>query len=191
MKRKTKRNLKKNPYIVDYGYHLTSHRNLKSILTNGFKRSLYKQKSNYERWLLNNLIYGGRSPIYFFTNSDPFKSMSPELEYSLKESEANILLKVDIRSFDQLPDIPHLLDEGSFLLEIPDDINKSYLKLDYWESDKTQRIFTKYLNLLNYTIPIEKFKTNENLMIDTIFFTETLCVADEISPKYIKEIIDL
>lgn len=187
IKRKSKRKPKRNPYIVDYGYHLTSHRNLKSILTNGFKRSLYNKKANYERWLLNNLLYGGRSPIYFFTNKNPFDSMSPELEYSLKEAEVDTVLKVDVRKFNQLPDIPHLLDEGSFLLEEGKDLKETYLRLDYWDSERIHRIFAKYF-LISDKLPVVKFAENENLMNDTIFFTETFCIADDISSKYIIDV---
>jgi hypothetical protein len=182
IKRKiTKLRKRKNPYISTYGYHATNSDYLKSILANGLKTKLLNKKDNYERWVYNQILYNGRSPIYFLTVPN-FSKVTEELKYTFSESKFDIILKVNVEKFNQLPDLYLLLDYGeNFELEIPEKFENAYirelstspLKNHFWETGKRK---------------VKDF-LNEDLATDTIIFTESFCIAENIPAKYIEGII--
>lgn len=185
-------NKKKNPHISDYGYHLTHRKNLDNILKNGLKRKIYHKKDNYERWVLNNVLYKGKSPIYFFANVDINKKLSEELRYEINKADFDIMLKCNVNNFNQLADIPHFLDFSNILLEVPEKIENSYLKNEYGEDDlEIDKIFRYNSFLTRGTIPIKKFLTDDSLNESFIFYTETFCIAEDIPSKYIIKVINL
>lgn len=185
---------RKNPYLVKYGYHLTHKKHLNAILANGFKRKLYFQTDNHERWFLNNTLYGGKSPIYFFTNQETFlgKNISPELKHFIKEENYDILLKIDVETFNQLPDIPHFLDSEHFRLKITSDLKNSYIYREIipptWSTESKMFGWFFEVRYQPGRIPIKKFIEDNELMTAVIFYTETFCIADNIGPQYIKDV---
>lgn len=185
---------RKNPYISTYGYHLTNSKNLDNILRHGLKRKIYHKKDNYERWVLNNVLYGGKSPLYFFANLNFMKNASDLLQYTFEQNEADIILKVNVEKFNQLADIPHFLDFAEILVNFTKNINDTYLaKFENrrLEDPIAEKIFTYNTFLTSNRLPLTRFLTNEKLNEDIIFYTETFCIAEDIPARYIEEVIKI
>ncbi len=186
----------RNPYLYEYGYHLINSKNLDNILKNGLKRKIITEKDNYERYVLNNLLYEGKSPVYFFSSLNWKEKISPLLEYEIIQSKANKILKVDIRKFNQLADVPHFLDFSGFLMKIPENEQDSYLYNynNYTIDDyNLEKIWKKHTNVYewNRKISIKKFKTDNSLNKDIILYTSTFCIASHISANYIIDVINI
>lgn len=185
---------RKNPYISTYGYHLTNSKNLDNILKHGLKRKIFHKKDNAERWIYNNVLYGGKSPLYFFANLNFMKNASDLLQYTFEQNEADILLKVNVEKFNQLADIPHFLDFVEIFLTCPEpeDYNKCYLEApDGIEDPVAEKIFTYNTFLTSKKLPLKRFLTDEKLNEDIIFYTETFCIAEDIPAKYIEKVVKI
>ncbi len=178
-----KKKLKRNPHVATYGYHATNSNHLKSIMTNGFKTKLLKQKENYERWLYNQILYKGRSPIYFLTVPN-FSKISEELKYMFDESEVDVILKVNVDKFDQLPDLYLLLDREEFRLGNFENIEDAHIYAPILNDNPLKEFFDRRkLKIKNFL--------NEDLATETIFLTESFCIAENIPSKYIEDVIYL
>lgn len=186
---KRKRKLKHNPYIVDYGYHLTSSDYLESILEKGLLPSKKDIDYLYIRKAINYLIYDKLSPIYFLDipnlNKIPLK-----LKDYFNQSGFDVLLKVNVSDFNQLPDVYALVADYGFRLYPEPWLVE--MQTGRYKQDSTigrlQKPFKKYANA-DGEIPIQDFIKNEELATETIFFTETFCVNERIPPKNIVEVI--
>lgn len=193
MKRKikSKQKLKRNPYIVDYGYHLTSSKYLDSILEKGLTPSNKDISFLYIRKAINYLIYDKLSPIYFLDIPD-LKKIPKKLKTYFDESKFDILLKVNVSSFNQLPDVYALIADYKFdIFPEPfiDEMRTGKYKLNT-VIGRVSKEFQKYTNE-DGDISIQEFIKNDDLATETIFFTETFCINEKISPKYIEQIINI
>src|SRR5574338_812744 len=94
-KRKYKIKQRKNPYIVQYGYHVTKSEYINNILKEGLKPSKKDISFLYIRKAINDSIYNGYSPIYFLDLPNLTKIPKKLKEY-FKNYKLDTLFKVDV-----------------------------------------------------------------------------------------------
>lgn len=97
--------IRKNPFIYEYGYHLTKSSLLPSILKHGLKTS----KDNFE---VNEFFYNGKKPTYFLVNPN-VRHLSEVGKQFLQSKILDIMLKVKVKQFEQLVDLNTLLEGNS------------------------------------------------------------------------------
>lgn len=189
------RHLRKNPLIYDYGYHFTRNADLPLILDNGFR---IKEDSNPlppER-----IIYGYLRPVYFVTSPNYFSNY-PKSTITSYLNNRDFILKVDIKKFDQQIDFNALLDLGDYssVIFVTEDKNL-IIDLDqvrYVNEVMTVPILNKYplikkwMIKFNYRIPLSEFKTNKQLILDTIITTQSFTILENISPKHIVDVVQI
>lgn len=190
--------LKKNPFIYDYGYHFTRDIDLPYILDNGFRIKEDSNPLTPER-----IIYGYLKPIYFVTSPNYF-NLYPKSVITSYLNSRDFILKVDIKKFEQQIDFNALLDWGDYDWETEPLVTTmdKYLIIRYDSLDNND--YLKKLKLLdkyplikkwfikfNYRIPLKEFKTNKQLILDTIITTQTFTILEDISPKLIVDVLKI
>lgn len=195
----------KNPYLYDYGYHITSQDKLNSILDKGLVTHPVTDLDfeNYPWYVrqISKIIHYNKIPIYFLTTPS-LEFLTPHFREMFYNSRHNtMILKVNIKKFNQFPDLDYLLMDPKFGfqlrknsdydLEIDFTVKES--KFYFWEYNNTKRNeipvkLRKWVKEYNGTIPIKEFLKNQKLAIDTIATTHTFCVAENIPAKYIEDV---
>lgn len=192
---------RKNPSFIKHGYHITPIENLKNILTNGLVRKSNYDSVDYKKIQFGKYLYGSKSPLWFYTNTDfdKFSSWSKSYFYKFKKSDSDLMLiKFNISSFNQYPDIEPLLYEKDLFFNVythkigwSDYLNKyvNYNEpvLIWTDLDrKIPKIFYKHIEDYQNAIPVSSLKNNKLLIFDIIKFTNTLCIIENISSDYIE-----
>lgn len=179
---------KSNPYISEYGYHLTNSKNLNSILEKGlipgFHEKNYSPAGSFAQ--ISRYFYNNKQPIYFLDT--PNLNKIPEtLQKHFQNVNYNVVLKVNVSKFNQLPDINMLVIDYDF--QVIGGFGNSILfsRKEFKNIKSLNKILKKY----DYDIPFEELKNNEELQTELIFLTNTFTVNQKIDPKYIEEIIKL
>lgn len=203
-----KKQIRKNPYLYDYGYHITSQSNLDNILLKGLVRNLKNEKYDEHSKQIANILYEGKIPLYFITTPS-LKFLTNTFLRSFCETKTNIMmLKVNIKKFNQLPDLDYLLMDHDFLFKFIWNYNKQdergiynsamdfRYKSDYFGYRKTNTFdippkLRKWVREYNGIIPISEFKINQKLAIDTITTTHTFCIAERIPPENIVDVYEI
>lgn len=198
---KTKR--RRNPYLANVGYHVTNSENLQSILDNGFVRK-YAENYYYNYSLLEiaDFFFEGRRPVYFL-DIDNLDKITPLMKYHFEDKD--LLLKVDVSSYDLQPDYNMLFIDYDFIFFDKDFNKESFRKRiepyymgtynfeleDYPKS--LQKVFQKYgkSNEHYSAIPLRTIKNNNEIKEELIFFTETFCVNEDIPPSKILEFYEI
>lgn len=184
---------KRNPYVVEYGYHLTHKKELSSILEKGLLPKYRGLQSTSARlYNIQKDVYKSIRPIYFLTTPDIEKltfNMKEDLIYYLKY---DIILKVEVSNYNQIPDYNCLiLDYGFDYKRRELYLYPHYHYSFYEELHELLKILNKYKNDYQITIPLKELKQNEKLQKDLINFTKTFCIDEPIPAYKIKEIIYL
>lgn len=191
--------LRKNPFIYDYGYHFTRNVDLPLILDNGFR---IKEDSNPlppER-----IIYGYIKPIYFVTSPNYFNNY-PKSTLTNYLNNRDFILKVNIKKFDQQVDFNVLLDLGNttpplftvenneFILNRMESRGNRVSAFDKFILEHLNKypLIKKWFIKFNYRIPLSEFKTNQQLILDSIITTQSFTVLEDIPPKLIVEVIKI
>ncbi len=193
--RKFKNKIKQNPLIYDYGYHVVTRSTTKStisksrfdyflneIIDHGF--ILKKSDSLFN---LYKTVYNNYYPIYFLT-LPYFKEIAENLRAYLSGSK--YILKINVKNLNQLPDINSFPDKNLSVNMHDDYVFSNYYKTKYFEQ-MVPVLFKKWIKKFNNEIPFSEFKTNNQLIIDSIITTQTFCIAENISPKLIEDIIEI
>lgn len=184
---KRKRKLKRNPYIVDYGYHLTSSNYLDSILEKGLLPKNVIKVYNEQI----DLYYNYQIPIFFFLEKSIDSIITQYNKEHLKSRD--ILLTVNINKFSQLPDIPSFLEDPS-PFAISNREQKGIIIWDQIEFEDSPKYeyFRKYIKRKKfYGLSWTDIRNDEELQMMMILTTNTFCINERIPPKYIEEIIRL
>lgn len=184
---------RKNPFLVEYGYHFTDEYNLESIMENGLVPGFKNNSWWYEyqdgcRKQIADQIYNKKSPIYFSDIPDD-KNLPESLKSHFKNSNYNVSLKVDVSSLNQTPDIFMLIiDYGCSCVR--DSLMISYLDVNPLRHKKIKSL-TSEIEKYDYEIPFYALKEDgdQDLQSELIFLTGTFVVNQKIPPKYIEEII--
>lgn len=193
IKTKSKR---KNPYLVEYGYHFTNSENLDSIIKHGLVPGLKNGDWWYDyqdgcRKLIADKIYNKKSPIYF-SDIPNDRNLPETLKSHFRNSSYYTCLKVDVTSLNQTPDL--------FMLIIDYGCNcfREFNSTDYYlivNSLRHTKIKTlqKQLEKYEYAVPFSALKEDgdHELQSELIFLTGTFVVNQKIPPKYIEEIINV
>lgn len=190
IKKKRKR---RNPYLVDHGYHFTNSENIPSILEYGLIPGLKNnRKSMWYDWLtpcqkkLVGYFYDDKAPIYFSDILDP-KNLPETLLQHFKNSDYNRCLKVNTSALNQLPDLFMLvIDHGC---QCTSDGRGDYALNMSRLRHKEIKSLNNILNNYDYIVPFYELKENEELQSELIMFTGTFVIIDKISPKYIEKVI--
>lgn len=183
IKRKVKQK-RKNPYLVEYGYHFTNDYRLDSIMEKGLVPGFLNMDHYWEgcqKKLIEKLYK--KSPIYF-SDTPNIKKLSNSLINRFKEAGYNTCLKVNVSSLDQSPDLFMLTyDYGCFCETID---NQHYL-ITRMLQDYDVKEIEKY----DYEIPFYALKKDgdQELQLELIFLTGTFVVNEKIDSKYIEEVI--
>lgn len=174
---------RKNPYLVEYGYHFTNDKDLKSIIKTGLVPGF--RKGTRYAYITNILkyFYNGRQPIYFNINKSTDNWSNGMLAHS-ENYKYNTWLKVNVRDFNQLPDIFMILDYG---FEISNNNSIYLIDPDLYkdEDDDLYELLLKY----NFKIPFKNLLKDKILQSAFINLTKSFCIDQRIPPKYIEEII--
>lgn len=177
---------RKNPYIVQYGYHVTKSEYVDSILREGLKPSKKDVSFLHARKAINELIYNGYSPVYFLDLPD-LNKIPKKLKDYFRDFKLDVLMKVDVEDFNQLADVYSLFADFNVRLW-PEPGFKSNSELSFDITKNSPKYLKKYVND-DDLIPVKEFISNEELATETIFHTESFCINQVISPKYIKDIM--
>lgn len=161
---------------------------MESILEKGLKTSSLRTNS-YDRF---SSFYNCR-PIYFINTLS--KRNDPDaLEDFFRFAKFDTIIKVDVTNFEQLPDIV-LLSSLNLTYDFDKNEKIFYKVQDFKEIPDYRIIENDYIR--NYVIskhnhvPIEDFKTNEQLAETIIELTNTFCVTENISPKFIEDVYEI
>lgn len=179
---------KSNPYISDYGYHLTNSKNLNSILKKGlipgFIEKNYSAAGSFGQ--ISRYFYNNKQPIYFLDILD-LNKIPETLRKHFENSNYNIALKVDVSKFNQSPDINMLVIDYDF--QVIGGFGNSLLfsRNEFKNIKSLNKILQKY----DFDIPFTELKNNEELQTELIFLTNTFTINQKIDPKYIEEVIKL
>ncbi len=191
MKRK-----RKNPYVVDYGYHLTNRDKVPSILEKGLIPK-YKghATSNMD---INNIqkdLYQNIRPIYLLDIPNVKKLTKQMKAYIHAIADYDTILKIDVRDYNQVPDYNSLILDYGFEYRKYQNENEPGLRIfkDKIKDIKFKKILSSYGedDEYEFIIPLSELKNNENLQAELIYFTETFCVDEIISPDKIKDVFPL
>lgn len=195
-----KKQIRKNPYLYDYGYHITSQFNLDNIAFKGLIPNLKNEKYGEDSKQIANILYEGKIPLYFITTPS-LKFLTNTFLRSFYETKTNIMmLKVNIKKFNQLPDLDYLLMDHNYLFKFIWNYNSIAMdfryKSDYFGYRKTNNSdippkLRKWVKEYDGIIPINEFKINQKLAIDTITTTHTFCIAENIPPNFIEDVWEL
>lgn len=193
IKTKSKR---KNPYLVEYGYHFTSDHRIDSIMKNGLvpgfrggKKSLFYEFLTGCKKKLIGYFYNYESPIYF-TDIPDIRNIPYSLVTHFENENYNKCLKVNVSKLNQLPDLFMLhIDYGCDCTS--DNIGNPALNL-YPLKHKRIKSLNKVLEKYeDYIVPFYALKEDEYLQSELIFLTGTFVVNEKIPPKYIEEVISV
>lgn len=187
---------KKNPYVVDYGYHLTNKDRISSILDKGL---IPKYKGHDVGNIdINNMqkdLYRNIRPIYFLDIPNVKKLTKQMKAYIHDIAGYDTMLKIDVRDYNQVPDYNSLILDYRFVYRKYNGENEPSLRVykDHIKDVKFKKTLSSYGKSDDYEIilPLSELKNNENLQAELIYFTETFCVDEIISPDKIKGIISL
>jgi len=186
---------KKNPYVVDYGYHLTNKDRVSSILDKGLIPK-YKghATSNTDINDIQKDLYRNIRPIYFLDIPNVKKLTKQMKAYIHDIAGYDTMLKIDVRDYNQVPDYNSLLLDYRFIYRKYRGENEPSLRVfkDYVKDNKFKKILSFYgRDEYEFIIPLSELKNNEELQAELIYFTETFCVDEIISPDKIKEVLPL
>jgi len=186
---------KKNPYVVDYGYHLTNKDRVSSILEKGLIPKYKGHNTSYaDVYDIQKDLYRNIRPIYFLDIPD-VKKLTKQMKVYIHEAGYDTMLKIDVRDYNQVPDYNSLLLDYRFIYRKYQGENEPGLRIfkDYVKDNKFKKILSSYYERDKYEfiIPLSELKNNEELQAELIYFTETFCVDEIISPDKIKEILPL
>lgn len=161
-KNKPKINLKRrNPYLVEYGYHFTNSKNVDSIMKNGLVPG-FKNDDYYENLYdcvkkIADRIYNKKSPIYF--SDIPSERNLPEtLKQHFRSNNYDTCLKVNVSSLNQTPDIFMLIIDYGFTCF--NDGLFYYLVADSRLNVKNNKSLKYQLDKYNYELPFYTLKEN-------------------------------
>ncbi len=182
---------RKNPYLVEHGYHFTDSNNLESIMEKGLVPGIkgewwYDFQFGCQKQVADK-IYNKKSPIYFSDIPDD-KNLPETLKQHFKNSNYDICLKVNVSSLNQTPDIFMLIID--YRCSCFNDEGIQYLVTNNLK-DKKIKSLNNQLEKYDYDIPFYALKEDgdEDLQSELIFLTETFVVNQKIPPKYIEEVI--
>lgn len=215
MKNLKLKSFKRNPAFYNFGYHITSKENLSSILSQGLipnelfdRKGVGASEGKYPKYSIEiaEYLYNGKIPIYFLTTSSLKDLPNNKLKFVIKHDKRSlILLKVDVRNFDQLPDLDFLrMDDVEFQyyktgpnrtipaidFEMSGNISLKH-NLSNLRKNKLEKMppkLRKWMEPYDWGIPVTEFKTNMELTKDVIETTHTFAIAEPISAKYILEV---
>lgn len=182
---------RKNPFIYDYGYHFTRDEDLNRILDNGFKI----KKDSYSE-PCDKLVYGNIKPIFFVTSPNYF-NLYPKTVLAAFLRPRDFILKVNIKSFDQNIDLMALMDWGIYKSGPLFTIENNNLIIDHDTKSYNLNLLNSYPLIkkwfvkFNYRIPLSEFKTNQQLILDSIITTQSFTILEDISPKLIVDVIKI
>lgn len=209
---------KKNPYLSKYGYHFTNSFRLDNILNKGLlvnynrggfiagldaadadaverrlaevwmidQISKYKFDSNKN--YLDYFLFEFKTPL-FFTDLPDINRFNTESMQDYADRYFDLILKIDVSEYNQYPDYHMLL--------IDYDCKIHYDNSFYFLIDIYTRLYQKLSKVLNNypvifrnfkAIPFEDLKTNENLQLEIISYTNCFCIDQDIPPEKIIDI---
>ncbi len=159
---------------------------------------------------LDYFIFNRKRPLFFIDTPDinrfTTKSM---LEYV--ESKFNLFLKIDVSDYNQYPDYHmlvidygcriHYIDNNFyFLINHNKDLYSQYINTNINHNKDLYLYLYDILNYYDYktiiinnitkytAIPFEDLKTNENLQLELIAYTNCFCIDQDIPPEKIIDI---
>lgn len=189
---KIKRKRKKNPYLVDYGYHFTNSTNIPSIIKNGLIPGLRNNRDSlWYDWLspcqkkLLGYFYDNKSPLYFSDILD-LRNLPASLIQHFNNNDYNRCLKVNVSKLNQLPDLFMLLID--YKCTCTSDDNGDYALNMYNLKYKKIKSLNNLLEKYDHIVPFNVLKTNESLQSELIMFTGTFVIVEKISSKYIEKV---
>lgn len=130
---------KRNPYVVEYGYHLTHKKELPSILEKGLlPKYRGKRTDTYSLMRVQNLLYDSIRPIYFLDIPN-IKKLTREMKDYISRMKYDMILKVDIKNYNQLPDYNSLIIDYGFRYQDEPEDNLYYID-DYYLNNKQNNL---------------------------------------------------
>lgn len=190
---------RRNPFLVEYGYHFTNSENLDSIMKHGlvpgFRGSQQLNDIGSDLWYdwltpdkqkVADYFYNKKSPIYFSDIPD-VRNLPETLIQHFKNSDYDRCLKVNVSKLNQLPDLFMLLIDYKF--HYSKFKGNEYLSILFASKFKNNKSLTEQLSKYDYELPFDALKHDEELQSELIFLTGTFVVNERIPPKYIEEII--
>lgn len=177
---------KKNPNLVEYGYHFTRSTDIDSIMKQGLIPGFKINKnSRWYDWLsacqkkIIGYFYNNKAPIYF-SDIPSTKNLPASLVEHFNAHDYNKCLKINVTNLNQLPDLFMLhVDYGDYAL------NVNHLK--YKKIKSLDKILEKY----KYIVPFYILKNDEELQSELIFLTGTFIINEKISPNRIEKITNV
>lgn len=203
---------KKNPYLSKYGYHFTNSFRLDNILNKGllvnynrggFIADSEKYIDSYKEWMIDQIskykfdsnknyldyfLFEFKTPL-FFTDLPDINRFNTESMQDYADRYFDLILKIDVSEYNQYPDYHMLL--------IDYDCKIHYDNSFYFLIDIHTRLYQKLSKVLNNypvifrnfkAIPFEDLKTNENLQLEIISYTNCFCIDQDIPPEKIIDI---
>ena len=185
---------RRNPYLVEYGYHFTSDHRIDTIMKYGLvpgfrggKNSLFYEFLSGCKKKLIGYFYNYESPIYF-TDTPSIKNIPYTLVTHFENENYNRCLKVNVSRLNQLPDLFMLhVDYGCDCTSTDNGDFAFWMEpLKYKKIKSLNKVLDKYENFI---VPFYALKDDQELQSELIFLTGTFVVNERIPPKYIEEII--
>lgn len=184
---------RKNPYLVEHGYHFTNSENLDSIMEKGLipgiKGDWWYEYQDGCRKKVADQIYKKKSPIYFSDILDK-KNLPESLRQHFRNSNYDTCLKVNVSSLNQTPDIFMLMID--YECSCNSDGIITYLNTSRLKYQRNKSLVDQLLKY-DYDIPFYALKEDgdQELQSELIFLTGTFVVNQKIDPKYIEEVISV
>lgn len=176
---------RKNPFLFTYGYHYTSEKELPKILEEGLKIR------DHGIFVTNKVrsFYGIKYPIFFFIDPNVYSSFLAR--HFIKYGNKNILLRVNIKKFNQLPDLPSFLEPGR---EFEDDLHSDLIFLSgsgraeiYFKYDPKYKNIKYLLEMEDRDyLTIDDIKSYPEIQTDIINITGTFAITENVPPENIE-----
>lgn len=182
----TKKTSRKNPFLFTYGYHYTSEKELPKISEEGLKIR------DHGIFVTNKVrsFYGTKYPIFLFIDPNVYSSFLAR--HFIQYGNKNILLRVNIKKFNQLPDLPSFLEPGREFTDIlssedlilPADNNHAAIYINHDPRYKN----IKYLLEMEDRdyLTIDDIKSYPEIQTDIINITGTFAITENIPPENIE-----